>query len=244
MDEAFELLISPKDLGTVQAEQVDLSFSVEHNRLEHPEDEIESSWEAALAKNPRLFNGSKFRLRRVSLVSSTCPPVLTMELGLTSYKEYLGTNRLSAEKRKRFEDDGQKHGDKGAHFSNALGCEAVLCTSDQQMVLLRRSGAVGTHAGLYNGPSGHPEPKNLGLDDVLPDPSRELSEAVRRELFQSALDEVVAETGVAVETLSEPVLMGIMVDSTQKPDALFFVRRVARPFVAPVEMEEKGMSNN
>ena len=55
---------------------------------------------------------------------------------------------------------------------------------------------------------------------------------------------VVAETGVAVETLSEPVLMGIMVDSTQKPDALFFVRRVARPFVAPVEMEEKGMSNN
>ena len=41
----------------------------------------------------------------------------------------------------------------------------------------------------YNGPSGHPEPKNLGLDDVLPDPSRELSEAVRRELFQSALDE-------------------------------------------------------
>ena len=27
-------------------------------------------------------------------------------------EEYLGTNRLSAEKRKRFEDDGQKHGDK------------------------------------------------------------------------------------------------------------------------------------
>eukprot|EP00913_Durusdinium_trenchii_P030003 g28116.t1 len=106
------------------------------------------------------------------------------------------------------------------------------------MVLLRRSGAVGTHAGLYNGPSGHPEPKNLGLDDVLPDPSRELSEAVRRELFQSALDEVVAETGVAVETLSEPVLMGIMVDSTQKPDALFFVRRDFRVLSSRERKEE------
>lgn len=28
-----------------------------------------------------------------------------------------------------------------AFFSNALGCEAALCTSDQQLVLLRRSGA-------------------------------------------------------------------------------------------------------
>mgnify|MGYP002803426254 FL=1 len=208
----------------MRPEQVDLSFEKEHNRKEHPKDQIEECWEVALAKNPRLFDGSKFRLQKVSFDKDA--KLLRLQLGLTSYKEYLGTNRLDEEKRQIFRKDGIEHfGDEAAFFSNALGCEAALCTSDQQLVLLRRSGAVGTHSGLYNGPSGHPEPKNAGIrgsdDFVATEP---LLDAVKREIFQSALDEVVAETGVPLETLSEPLLMGFMADPALKPDVLFLVR--------------------
>eukprot|EP00435_Cladocopium_sp_Y103_P033746 s435_g8.t1 len=225
--EDFKLLISPEELGGVlRPEQVELSFETRYNRKAHPEDRIEESWEAALAKNPRLFNGSKFRLHRVSFDKDT--KLLRLELGLTSYKEYLGTNRLEEEHRQRFQRNGLEHfEDEAVHFSNALGCEAALVTCDQQLVLLRRSGAVGTHAGLYNGPSGHPEPKNVGFptaSDWDGTSSELLRTAVMKEIFQSAVDEVVAETGVPPETLSEPQLMGFMADPAMKPDVLFLLR--------------------
>ena len=77
------------------------------------------------------------------------PPHL--ELGLTGYREYVGTHLVDAAERRALEDDGERdHGERGAHMANALGCEAVLVTSDGHAVLLRRSGEVATHGGLYN----------------------------------------------------------------------------------------------
>ena len=108
-----------------------------------------------------------------------------MSICFLQLQEYLGTNRLEEEQRKRFRTDGMEHfadevlsakvfllffidvdftgfppfawnrpslfvsdqisssigKPKAAHFSNALGCEAALLTSDEQLVLLRRSGA-------------------------------------------------------------------------------------------------------
>ena len=48
---------------------------------------------------------------------------------------------------------------------------------------------MGTHAGFYNGPSGHPEPKNVAFPSDWDGTSEELRSAVLREIFQSALDE-------------------------------------------------------
>ena len=39
--------------------------------------------------------------------------------------------------------------------------------------------------------------------------------------------EVVAETGVPADTLSDPQLMGFMADPAMKPDVLFLLRRPA-----------------
>ena len=47
------------------------------------------------------------------------------------------------------------------------------------------------------------------------------SEAARRELFGSILQEVHEETNVPLEALGEPLLIGAMCDSSHKPDLLF-----------------------
>ncbi|CAE7224895.1 Nudt22 [Symbiodinium natans] len=221
--EPFSLLVSPKDFpGGLQPEQVRVSFRAAYNRKAHSSDsQIELIWAEAVAKNPRIYDGSKFRLDKVLWSDG----VLQVDLGLTGYKEYLGTHQRPAVERKQLEEDGlREFGDKVAHFSKALGCEAVLGTADGQAVLLRRSGAVGTNSGLYNGPSGHPEPKNAGIvgfDELLED---EACARAHRELFGSVVDEVIAETNVPRESLAAPELIGVMADSTGKPDVLFLLR--------------------
>ena len=152
------------------------------------------------------------------------PPHL--ELGLTGYREYVGTHLVDAAERRALEDDGERdHGERGAHMANALGCEAVLVTSDGHAVLLRRSGEVATHGGLYNGPSGHPEPSRAVVEgDDKETRAVEAAARVRNELYASVLMETHEEVGVPLEKLKAPTLLGVMADPTGKPDLLFLVR--------------------
>ena len=70
---------------------------------------------------------------------------VAIELGLTGYREYLGTNRLAAEAVRQLEADGQaEHANPRAHFSDALGCETILLTADEQVVLAPLRTARGT----------------------------------------------------------------------------------------------------
>lgn len=228
-DEPYTLLLDPinacdvarKGLGPTS---VEISFGEQHSRKPHNEDyRIEESWNAALEINPRIFDGSKFRLQRLKWMEGGL--VVTMELGLTGYKDYLGTNRLAEPQRLILEKDGQlEHSDRNVHLANALGCEAILVTCDRQVVMLRRSGAVATHGGLFNGPSGHPEPKNAAIEDISTCDPAEVADRVRRELFDSVVQEVCEETNVPRDSLSKPRLIGCMADATGKPDVLFFVR--------------------
>lgn len=227
--EAYTLLLtlaqakSEAEVG-VRPEQVRISFGPQHGRLPHSELDalIDERWSAAVEANPRIFDGSKFRLKHIAW--SPDGQAVGLQLGLTGYKEYLGTNRLEEDLWRQLRDDGERvHGDAAAHLSNALGCEAIFLTSDGQAVMLRRSGAVGTHSGLYNGPSGHPEPSHAGL---LADgcDSDSIEERVCQELFDSVLQEVHEETNVPREVLSPPRLIGCMADATGKPDIIFLVR--------------------
>ena len=228
--EAFRLLLSlPRPAS---AEHVRLAFSRSFDRKEHANDEanIGAAWAAAKAKNPGIFDGSKFRLHRAA-EAGTDGSVL-LELGLTGYREYLGTNRLPAAERGQLEADGRAaHGDAAAHMSNALGCETMLLTADGQVVLLRRSTSVATHNGLYNGPSGHPEPSRAaGVDDAA-DAAADANEvdaarsaATLAELFDSVLQETHEETAVPRDKLGAPVLLGVMLDAAGKPDLLFLTR--------------------
>mmetsp|Transcript_82866 Transcript_82866/g.238105 ORF Transcript_82866/g.238105 Transcript_82866/m.238105 type:complete len:298 (-) Transcript_82866:272-1165(-) len=233
-DEPYTLLLSLDGAGApfrqgIDAEDLRLSFGSQHNRKNHILDTlIEKQWGAAVARNPRTFDGSKFRLDGITWVEGGC--AVEFRFGLTSYKEYLGTNRLEDAQFLQLRRDGEEsHGDACAHLSNALGCEALLLTSDRQVVLLRRSAAVGTHGGLYNGPSGHPEPGSAGLpkDGVAAlgaTVGGEEADVVRRELFKSVLDEISAETNVPHDSLTQPKLIGCMADVRGKPDVLFFVQ--------------------
>lgn len=85
-------------------------------------------------------------------------PPLTLRLGLTCYKDYLGTNwsRRAAELRQLGE---MEFGDPLALLAQPLGVGAILCTDDDQVVLIRRSQRVAEAGGLLDIPGGHPEPK-------------------------------------------------------------------------------------
>lgn len=85
-------------------------------------------------------------------------PLLTLRLGLTCYKDYLGTNwsHRVAELRQL---GGAEFGDPLALLAQPLGVGAVLCTDDNRVVLIRRSQTVAEAGGLLDIPGGHPEPK-------------------------------------------------------------------------------------
>jgi hypothetical protein len=161
--------------GPVAATELEVDFAGDgaaHRRRPHAptEHRIEELWAAKLAANPKVFNGSKFRLGSGGPVwllpcagaaqsGGAAAPRLRLQIGLTDYREYIGTNlRGSAELQQLIDWGVEMHGERGAALGGALGVETLLFTTDAGLVLLRRSDAVATHAGLYNGPSGHPEP--------------------------------------------------------------------------------------
>ena len=229
-DEPYSLLMSPPDdANAIQLASIKVTFTSTANRKSQAAEGagIEASWAEAREKQPRLFDKSKFRLASIRWTNGA----INIDLGLTSYKDYVGTNRLPVERRTALEADGERlYGDPTAFLSNALGVEAVLETSDGQIVLLRRSTAVTGGHGLYNGPSGHPEPSHAGLEEA-PVPTATNAEAVEaasraaaRELFNSVLQEIVEETNVPITALCPPLILGCMADASGKPDLLFFVR--------------------
>ena len=204
---AFRLLFGER------VEKVEIEFDRQrYGRVAHPvidEAAIEAAWSAARSANPRIFNGSKFRLGGVSTEAGR----VRLRLGVTDYRDYLGTNRATLAA--RLAADGERDlAFSGAYLSNALGCETVLVTRDEKVLLLRRSSAVATHGGEFNGPSGHAEPDRCDLDDA---------DSVAREVLrESIVAEIVEETGIPRSHLGSPRLIGAMVEtSTLKPDLLF-----------------------
>ena len=182
-------------------------------------------------ERPRLWDAPKFRLAETQVnapdQSHPAAPAVTLQLGLTSYKEYVGTNTdaCSSETRAALRRDGlAMRGDERAHLSCALGVETVLETSDGCMVLLRRSDEVATFGGVYNGPSGHPEPARVEEALASAADSHAAGLVVRAEIFRSVLEEVQDETGVPLNALSPPRLIGVMEDAWGKPDLLFLTR--------------------
>lgn len=235
----FELLfVCPSPLREAQCE-VALDKRYQRKLHERTEHRVEELWQAKLASDARVFNGTKFRFsgwecgQRPS-ANGDADAQLLLRLGLTDYREYVGTNlRPEPELAELMEAGRVEHGgDHTACLSNALGVETMLITADGKMVLLQRSAAVATHSGLYNGPSGHPEPSHVPGCVELADESlqtksgaKSLASRVLHELFDSVRQETHEETNVPLETLDEPRLIGAMAEvPTSKPDLLFISR--------------------
>ncbi|XP_056140752.1 uridine diphosphate glucose pyrophosphatase NUDT22 isoform X2 [Lampris incognitus] len=152
-------------------------------------------------------------------------PVLTLRLGLTCYKDFLGTNwsHQVGELRRRGEVE---FGDPLALLAQPLGVGGVLCTSDGRMVLIRRSQQVAEAGGLLDIPGGHPEPKAVCEEQICMATLQQRPQAVVAELFRSVCAEISDEVNVPLSSLGIPVLMGIAVNHTSagRPSAEFYIR--------------------
>ncbi|XP_031443209.1 uridine diphosphate glucose pyrophosphatase NUDT22 isoform X2 [Clupea harengus] len=157
------------------------------------------------------------------------PVQLSLQLGLTCYKDYLGTNwsKRVGELQKR---GGVELGDPQALLAQPLGVGAVMTTADGQVVLLRRSQKVAEAAGLLDIPGGHPEPKAvckaISEESITVELLQGREEAVLMEIFSSVLAEIRDEVNLPLSSLSEPILLGIALNHTSagRPSAEFYVR--------------------
>ncbi|XP_026579841.1 uridine diphosphate glucose pyrophosphatase-like [Pseudonaja textilis] len=227
MDPDISLLFKCPALGGIPESHVRVELSPLYDRNSLPADQaqIDSVWAARCRQNPWLFDGAKFRLHSVKLDGS----ILTFHLGLTSYKDFVGTNL--AETARQLQEQGHKDfGNSQAYLADPLGVGAVLHTADDNLVFLRRSLCVGEAPGKIDVPGGHPEPQAvLGKDASVGSLIRHQDlpgDLVVGELFSSVLREIQDEMNLQPDTLSRPLLLGIVRNETTagRCSAEFYVR--------------------
>ncbi|XP_077466376.1 uridine diphosphate glucose pyrophosphatase NUDT22-like [Stigmatopora argus] len=243
MDPEVSLLLHCAAWRGLRQSQVQVEISEKYNRqmdvdLQH---HIEEVWTARVSKEPWLFNGAKFRLHSFhaapentdsmhsqSTDDKETRPLLTLRVGITSYKDYLGTNWSSraAELRRRGEAE---LGNSQALLAQPLGVGAVVCTGDGQVVFIRRSREVAEAGGKLDIPGGHPEPKvvceRLGETKIDLNLLRKTPEAIVAELFSSICAEIRDEVNIPLCSLGEPILMGMALNHTSagRPSAEFYI---------------------
>jgi len=167
---------------------------------------IERRWAEKRAANPRLYAQSKFRL---GMLAEESGPIdifreqptskvqrLTMGIGLTDYRQFVGTNQNESVKQIAVKENDR------SMMSDLIGVNGVLITSDDFVLISRRAAWVGEHAGMLDTPGGHPEPSNLDhkfdmkRGEPLPDISCLESDAVVHEIFLSQKEEISVELNI------------------------------------------------
>ncbi|KAF8052874.1 hypothetical protein N665_1495s0005 [Sinapis alba] len=228
----YQLLLScPSGLSL---SQVSVDFSNSHDRIQHPdhdlEDSIAQAWEQRTQRNSSLFNGQKFRFGSLCIdgdAGTNEVPHVFLRLGLTDYRTFVGTN-LSSQWEK-FLVASQDDSVRCRHTSSPLGNAAVIETSDHKIIVLRRSDNVGEFPGHYVFPGGHPEPMSVGIDShQLEKDGEVLNEKVTQEMFDSITREVVEETGIPASSLSPPLFIGISQRELNVRPAMFFFIKCSR----------------
>ncbi|XP_072407163.1 uridine diphosphate glucose pyrophosphatase NUDT22 isoform X2 [Chiloscyllium punctatum] len=165
MDPDVSLMAHCPPTGGLTQEQVQVEISAEYNRqvLHSHEQKIAAIWQQRKQEKPWLFNGAKFRIHSAQLEGGE---LLLLRLGLTCYKDYLGTN-WAPEARLLQERGVADFGDSQAYLAEPLGVGAMLHTADDCFVFLRRSERVAEAAAQVDIPGGHAEPKvNVPLESL------------------------------------------------------------------------------
>ncbi len=118
---------------------------------DHPivEGVINSKWASMLQSNPTLFSGAKFRLSAVKgQREGEGGAAVTLQIGLTNYKEYVGTHCPDESAFALLREEGRKrHDNPEIYLSLALGCQCLVITADDMMLFMRRSEKVATFKG-------------------------------------------------------------------------------------------------
>ena len=107
---------------------------------------IETRWAEATKQNSRLYNASKYRLAASSLHEGK----LVLRVGLTDYKDHVGTN-LSPTAGQYVMEDMEDLEDKYSHMSQCVGVGCWVLTTDRQLVMVENAAWKGEQAGAqYN----------------------------------------------------------------------------------------------
>ncbi|KAF2928846.1 hypothetical protein DAI22_05g013700 [Oryza sativa Japonica Group] len=227
---AYKLLLScPAGLPR---SRVSVKFDQSFDRIPHPDAALEESisviWNQRLKQNPSSYSGTKFRYGGHAVHYKDEPNkeyCVSLHLGLTDYSTFVGTNLNPLwEKFLVPSEDDSVH---CQHMSNPLGNGAIVQTSDEKIIVLQRSYNVGEFPGYFVFPGGHSEPQEIGILAHQTDEKdlAVLNERVSQEMFDGIIREVVEETGVPSNSLTEPVFIGISRrEMNVRPTAFFFTK--------------------
>nr|XP_009858315.1 uncharacterized protein LOC100178578 isoform X1 [Ciona intestinalis] len=202
------LYIASKD-GGLDETDCSVTLSAAFNRKEIPEFEktIEERWKLRKEKNPRLFNGQKFRVHSVEEKNGK----LNFNLGITCYRDYMETN-WAPEVKYLQEKGTANHFNSQAYLSEPLGVAAIIATSDDQVIFQQRNHWLAEGAGQMDVPGGHPEPSEAYKENVEgPIPIDSLFDVnVLKEIFESIQKEVRDEVNIPLSDLEKPKLLGLV----------------------------------
>ena len=155
---SFSIAFQPDGRKALDLSCVSIRLDAKFNRKRLPENfeaHINSSWEEQRARSPWLWNGTKFRYAGHEYDNDKNH--LVVFLGITDYKAFLGTN-CSPKCTVISQLGATDHDDTQAYMSDPVGVGALLLTSDDHVVLIKRSMKVGEEKGKLDLPGGHPEP--------------------------------------------------------------------------------------
>ncbi|GAB1608538.1 uridine diphosphate glucose pyrophosphatase-like [Argonauta hians] len=212
----------------IKAKDCQVVLKHDYNRRPLPtllEEEINKVWERRQSKNPTLYNGTKFRVH--AAFPSLDKHGVNLHVGVTCYKDYLGTNWSNNSQ--HLQNIGLAlYGNSQACLSDPLGVGSLLLTTDQRIILLKRSQNCAEAAELWDIPGGHAEPQELVGSETMENIDVEhLSAAdVVKEIYDSVLREIRDEVNLPKGVFEEPEMMGIAgnLRSANRPSLEFFVR--------------------
>lgn len=223
MDSDIEIMFLTPPKHKVGRKSTIVRNLAKFNRRSKPnlESDIDTVWNKRLNENPKLYNGSKFRLESTDLDNAN----LILNIGITCYKDFIGTN-WSPDAKKLHAEGIEIYNNKQAFMSDALGVGSFLLSSDNYVTFLKRSLHCGEAVGLWDIPGGHAEPKEITgkeTDILIEDID---SDKITEEIYDSILREVVDEVNIPKDCLSDPLMLGIARNTTAagRPSAEFLIR--------------------
>ena len=102
---------------------------------------IESRWAEAVRENSRLYNASKFRLAGERMEGGK----LRLRVGLTDYKDHVGTNLSPSARLYVMEGEEERYG----YMSQCVGVGCWVLTTDSRLVMVENAAWKGEQERLF-----------------------------------------------------------------------------------------------
>lgn len=174
---------------------------------EHLQQAMDDYWREQVALTSRssfIFNGELCSLAGFEHGKNG----LTLSLARTNYQQLLYSNHIHEKRRS---------GPAPEFRSRALGVSTMLLSSDDQIILIKRSARVGESPGKLDIIGGHIGPDEHAIDGV-PDP------------FFAIQEEIVEEIGL--HTHSQLACIGLLETTVTRKPELLFLHQSTLPTVA------------